>query len=105
MPHIGAALWIYVDKQAVSSPAAVTTAVLCASILNITMKLPVQKYKRAESRLDGILFFVAVAWLALSFLLVLLYHPGSAHAVQPHHRHNLMANLSAPPQLRLPLMR
>jgi len=62
------------------------------------MNLPVQKYKRAESRLDGILFFVAVAWLAVSLLLVLLYRPGTAHAVQPpKHRHELMASVIVPP--------
>jgi hypothetical protein len=47
------------------------------------MKLPAQKYRRAESRLDAILFVVTLLWLITSALVVLLYHPGAAHAVQP----------------------
>jgi hypothetical protein len=47
------------------------------------MKLPVQKYRRAESRLDAVLFVVTLLWLITSALVVLLYHPGAAHAVQP----------------------
>ena len=35
------------------------------------------------SRLDRIVFLVAVLWLAASFMLLLLYRPGAAHAVQP----------------------
>ena len=62
------------------------------------MKLPVQ-HKRAASRLDGILFFVAVLWLALSLLLLVLYRPGTANAVQPRRSaYKLMAQFIAPPQ-------
>jgi preprotein translocase subunit SecG len=35
------------------------------------------------SRLNKIVFVVAVLWLAASFMLLLLYRPGAAHAVQP----------------------
>jgi preprotein translocase subunit SecG len=35
------------------------------------------------SRLDRLVFVVAVLWLAASLMLLLLYQPGPAHAVQP----------------------
>jgi hypothetical protein len=55
------------------------------------MKLPAQKYRRAESRLDAILFVVTLLWLITSALVVFLYHPGAAHAVQPRPAQEQMA--------------
>jgi len=61
------------------------------------MKLHIQEYRRAGSRLNTILFFVAVLWLAASLLLLLLYRPGAAHAVQPRQpAHERMAGCIAP---------
>jgi preprotein translocase subunit SecG len=47
------------------------------------MKLNKQTHKRATSRLDRVVFFVAVLWLATSLLLVLSYRTGSAQAAHP----------------------
>jgi len=51
------------------------------------MKLNIEKQRRAASRLDAVLFVVGVLWLVTSFLLLALYRPANAHAVQPRPAH------------------
>ena len=49
----------------------------------VDMRLQREKAKpRAGSRLNKLVYVVAVLWLAVS-LMLLVYHPGAAHAVQP----------------------
>jgi len=48
------------------------------------MKLNKHTHRRAIARLDRVVFFVAVLWLATSLLLVLSYRTGSAQAAHPH---------------------
>jgi hypothetical protein len=39
---------------------------------------------RKTARLNRLVFGVALLWLATSLLLLLMYHSGPAHAVQPN---------------------
>jgi preprotein translocase subunit SecG len=43
-----------------------------------------KKEPRQTSRLNRLVFSVALLWLATSLLLLLMYHSGPAHAVQPN---------------------
>jgi hypothetical protein len=69
------------------------------------MKLPVQKQRRAAMRLDAVLFVVALLWIVASLLLVILYRPGTAHAVQPRGpAHEFEAQIVTPPADLQPLI-
>jgi len=48
------------------------------------MKLQTETKKEPRARLNQLVFGVALLWLATSLLLLLMYHSGPAHAVQPN---------------------
>ena len=54
--------------------------------IQIDMKLQkeTKKEPRETARLNRLVFGVALLWLATSLLLLLMYHTGPAHAVQPN---------------------
>jgi preprotein translocase subunit SecG len=51
---------------------------------------------QAGSRLNKVVFVVALLWLAASLMLLLLYHSRPAHAVQPHATANEQLALLSP---------
>ncbi|HEX3587376.1 MAG TPA: hypothetical protein VH024_15350 [Candidatus Angelobacter sp.] len=67
------------------SSAAVTTAIGWASIpIDMKLQKETKKEPRKTARLNRLVFGVALLWLATSLLLLLMYHSGPAHAVQPN---------------------
>jgi hypothetical protein len=65
------------------------------------MKLTHRKNGREGSRLDGILFFVVVLWLATAMLLVLFHHPRSTRARHPDVMASIIPQASTAPLFRL----
>jgi len=61
------------------------------------MKLPrANRNLRDSAQLNKVVLVVALLWLAASLMLLLLYHAGPAHAVQPDTTANKQLALLSP---------